>query len=755
MENRIKCKVKLSKQLFPKEEIKSGEYAILSVKVEDVIEGDPKVSSWGTITIVGNVCEIDRNEIYTVIGNEVENDKYGIQYEIIYIGTSIALNSKEDQKVFLSKILTENQVENLFLTLEDPIKVIDREDIEKLCSVKGIGVKAAINIVNKYNESKDYSLAYVELNDYGLTNNMINKLIESYGSPNILVKKIKENPYIIADEVDGIGWNKADEIALKSGYEPYSVNRIKAYIEFYLNAQAMEGNSYVEIEDLLDGLEINLGEDIPTDNMNLAFKELAATTMWHNEDKTLVGLKKYYELENNIASELIRLLKAPNDFNCEGWEENVKEQERIQGWEYTFEQMEGIKTIINNNVILIGGSAGTGKTSAVSGVLSTLKSYSFAQTALSGKASVNLTDVTGEEGYTIHRLLGYNPSKGFVHDANNKLDFDIIILDELSMVDGNLFYRLIQSIKDGAKLIMLGDTGQLESIGVANIMQDLIDSEVIPYVELTKIHRQAAKSAIITDSMKIRKSEQITDNNKYGVEVRGELQDLIMDIYKDKTSTFEKVIKYTKDTLKDIDNIMDFQILVPMKNRGDACTFKINLEVQKILREKKRGLSKRKSNSITLHSGTKNEYKIFEGDKVINIKNNYNTVNKEGKNSPIFNGNLGTVKEIDNINKTLLIDFENIGQVIVPSGHIGYIELGYAITVHKSQGSGFKTVICALDYSHFSLLNKEMVYTMLTRTKKKCYFCVQNKALRYAINRSNIKTKQTFLSEMLKRKNKI
>lgn len=750
MNEQIKCKLQLSKQLFPKTNLQSGEYGILSMKVEDMLIGEPHISKWGTITIVGHMCTIEPNEIYTFIGKETENEKYGVQYEVIYIGREVAFTSLEDQRIFLSKILTDKQFTNMFNTFDNPITVIEKGNIQELCTVPGIGVKTALTIVSKFNETKDYSGAYIALNAYGLTNKMINKLIQSYNSPDILIEKVKENPYIIADEVDGIGWSKADEIALNSGYEEFSINRLKAYIKYYLKDEALNGNSYVYMDELLDSLYEIIGEDIPDYNIDKTFKELSSKDIWVNADQTLIGLKDYYDLEYDIAKELIRLLKGDNHFNYENWKTEIKKQEQLQGWEYTNEQLNAIKTILDNNVVLLSGSAGTGKTSTVAGVLSSLSNYNFAQTALSGKASVNLTDVTGEEGYTIHRLLGYNPSSGFTYNSNNKIDKDGVILDELSMVDGLLFYKLIQSIPTGSKLIMLGDTGQLECIGVANVMQDIIDSGVIPHAELTQIHRQAAKSAIIVDSMKIRHSEQITDSDTYGVEIRGEIEDLLMDVYKNKESTFDKIITYTKEALADIDDIMDMQILVPMKTRGEACTYKINVAVQQLIHKNhNRGLSK-EIKSIEIGNQSKTPYTLYVGDKIINVKNNYNTVNISGEITPIYNGNLGIVKDIDTVQGLMIIDFQNIGEIVVESNHFCYIELGYAITVHKAQGSGFKYLICGLDYSHYSLLTREMVYTMLTRAKKHCILCTQNKALRYAITQSNVKTKQTFLQQLLK-----
>lgn len=746
----IKCRVRIARQLFPKgnKRIKSGEYAILSAYVIDVLEGEPKVDSkWKTITLTGNMCEFDSNEVYTVMANEVENEKFGTQYQIVFIGKVYDLTDATKQRAFLSKIITEKQVESLFLTYNNPVEILDNGDIEALCQIKGIKHDTACRLIKKYNDAKDYSAAYVSLDKFGLTPNMIKKLVDSYGSPDIVIEKINENPYLIADEVDGIGWAKADEIALKNGCGEFSVYRLKAYIDYYLRENAQEGNSYVHIDDMVNALEDVIGFDIPDDVFNQAFKEMALKKMWCSEDKELIGLRKYYNLEKNIAKELKRILKSKTSIKVHNWEKKIQLQEDKQGWAYTEEQRVAIEMLINNNIILLSGGAGTGKSSTVSGMLSVLKGYSFAQTALSGKASVNLTNITNEEGFTIHRLLEYNPRVGFFRNELNKLEQDIIILDELSMVGGELFLSLLKAIKDGAKLIMLGDTGQLESIGVANIMQDIIDSEIIPHAELTKIHRQASKSAIITESMKVRNSEHIVDSSFEGVEIRGELKDLKLDIYKDKKLTATRVLDYVKSTLDEIDNILDMQVITPMKKRGDSCTYKLNLKIQKLL--KKRG-DIDKETFVEISPNSDHPYDIHVGDKVINIKNNYKTRNTNGDETPVFNGNIGIVKEIKS--DEMIVDFEHIGKIIIPEKNFSSIELAYAITAHKSQGSGYKHVICALDYSSYSLLSKQMLYTMLTRSKKDCVLCAEVKAVRYAVKQDSITNKQTFLKEMLQSK---
>ena len=745
----VKCKIKINRQFFPKnnEKIKSGDFAILSASVIEVIEGDVEQNKWGCITISGNAIEYDYGTIYTLIAKEKPNDKFGMQYSIVSMFEEADLSDKGNQKTFLLKFLTENQVENLYNTFENPMDVIEEGDVQALCNVKGLGVTSAIKVLEKYQDNKDYSTAYIELDKYGLSPKIIQKLCKSYGNANIVTQKIKANPYLLADEVDGIGWSKADEIALKSGYSKGSVNRVIAYIKYFLTEKANEGNTYVFTDDIVDAIDEVLDGDITDETIITALKMLKKNGTIHHGVDGDVSLMKYYMLEKKIAESIIRLKNGENDFSFDNWQADVEMQQKEQGWNYTEQQLEGIKSTLDNNIVLISGYAGVGKSSIVSGMLSVLNGYSFAQTALSGKASVNLTDVTGEEGFTIHRLLNFSPDGGFLYNKENQMDHKVVILDEVSMVGGELFYSLIQAIKTGSKLIMLGDIGQLESIGVANIMNDLIKSGVVTHVNLTKVHRQAQKSAIITESLKVWNGEQIIDKDFYGTEIRGELQDLELDIYEDKKNTFGKIIDGFKDFYEnETTNLMDIQILVPTNKRGDACTLKINNAIQKYLRGLivKNKLKSKNEKAIKIGD----EYAIYKGDKVINLKNNYKTINENGEEVPIFNGNLGIVAEIID-DSMMIVDFERIGRVVIPLEHFGSIALGYAITCHKSQGSGFKYVICGLDYSHYSLLTKEMVYTMLTRTKKKCKFYSQNKALRYAIGRSNVKHKQTYLKNML------
>lgn len=741
----IKCKVKLSKQLFPKNKlIDNGEFGIISVNVLDVIEGEPKANKYDTITLKGVMCAIKDDEIYKIVAKEVEDERFGLQYEIIFISTDIKLENRADQYKFLEKILTEKQCVDIFKTFENPIEILESKDIKALCAVKGVGVPTALKLIEKYESNKDYSEVYIKLDKYGLSRQAILKLVDYYGSPDIVIAKVEQNPYLLIDEVDGIGWEKADEIALKGGMGEYSNYRVQAYIKYFLNCEANEGNTWVWLDDLLDAIDGVIGYELPQDILETCLRELKEEhVIWTNSTQELIALTKYYNLEKNIAKNIKRLSEAANNFDINNWEVKVKELEKRQGWSFTDEQINGIKAILENQVVIIQGGAGVGKSSTVSGMLEVFKDdYSFAQTALSGRASCNLTEITGFEGYTIHRLLGYNPEGGFAYNKNNQMNMDIIILDELSMVGADIFYKLIQAIKDGAKLIMLGDTGQLEAIGIGNIMLDMIDSGYVKCIELTKIHRQAEKSAVITDGIRVRKQEQITDKNFNGTEIRGELQDLELDIYINKDLTYRKIVEHFKDLLTKTNNPFEVQVIVPMKERGRSSAYYLNNLLQPLVINTDR-------DGLTIGEGSKYPFTIYEGDKVINMKNNYKTLDENGVETPIFNGDLGVVESIDFLTGTLLIDFNTKGKVYVGRKHLSYIKLGYAITTHKLQGSSSPYVICGLDYSHYKLLNKEMVYTMLTRAKKYCVLCAENKALRYAISNSEVKTKQTFLKSFL------
>ncbi len=751
-ENQIKCTAKINQIRYYKDN-----WGILSVSLIDSIYGVINTDKYNSFIVKGNMGEPNYQDTFTIVANETDDPKWGKQYELIYMGVSADISTEDKQKIFLSKILTQRQIENLYNTIENPIEVLENEDIKQLTKVKGIGVTTAVALIERYKEHIDYSIAYVELDKYGLTPNAIRKIVDMYQSPELAIQKIKENPYILADEVEGIGWKKADSIALSVGIHPHAPERIKAFITYFLECNANDGDSFISPSLLMDGIVANIGDELDDEHLRNVLYDMQ-DVLWWDEDKTKIGLKRYYDLEFKITEELIRILNGQNNFEYKNWENDIKEVEKKQGWEYTSQQIEGIKTVLENQVVMITGLAGTGKSSVVAGMLKVLENYSFAQCALSGRAAARMTEITNVTGYTIHRLLGFIPRQGFEFNKNNPLNEDIIIVDEVSMIGGYLFYSLIQAIKNGAKLIMLADIGQLESIGVLNVASDIINSNKIPVVRLDKIHRQAQKSAIITESIKVRNGVQLCDNSFNDKEIRGELQDLELDIYLNKDKTAQKVIEKFKENLPKVNNIMDIQVILPMKTNGKSSTFNINQELQNIYNPYNPSIKE-----IEIRHSKNLSYKLRINDKVMNTRNNYKTIKynpysedeEELYNNdsdlqvftPIFNGNLGVIKEIHS--SYMIIDFYTIGEIIVPQKHWKYIELGYAATCHKFQGSQSPIVIIGLDFNAYMLLTKEWIYTALTRAQEYCVLCAENKALRYAISHNGVSNKKTHLKDML------
>ncbi len=767
----IKIEARLNRVLFPKYPNVLGRndntYGIVSWVPVLVLDGEIEPNSWGNIIIKGIYEEeINPQTDYTIIAKEAYDEQRGMQYDLIFIGNIIDLSNTSNQKSFLKSFLTDKQISEMFKVLENPLASIEAHDIEALKKVHGIGNYIANRIVERFEDNKDNCEVYLELDTYGLTPKFVQKLIKRYKNPHVVIDIVKENPYKLCFDVDGIGFKTADDIALKSGISRKSPERIKGYINYLLNDLAEQGNSYITsgeltsyIFDEFDGKENILevyydnegnitGNNIGKAIEDLQEKKIIVVEESENKSRRRVYLKKYYNLEKEIAWNLKRIANAENKFKYDDWEKVVTEQENKQGWKFTDEQKAGIKLGLDNQVCFITGGAGTGKSSLVSGILEALKDYEFAQTALAGKASARLQEVTGKEGFTIHRLLKYKPPIGFEYNKNKTLPYDIIILDEVSLVGGEIFLSLIEAIADGTKLIILGDMGQLESIGCMNLAFDLYNSKFITTIELTKVHRQAQKSGIILASQEIRNGQPILPKSFVGERTIGELQDMHFDISDSTDTTRQKAIKWFKEKYNSdlVSNIMDIQILAPCKDRGDASVFNLNLDIQNYVNPRAPY-----KNEIEVHNGKDKRYYLREGDKVMCIKNNYKIEGENGRLG-VFNGWCGLLKEIDTqmgyhkvyipmIDDTMIFSTSDLTNGVV---------LGYASTVHKYQGSSAKVIIGVFDNTvPPNMRTKELIYTLWTRAEKDCVMVAQNSTLYNAASISGITNKNTFLVELL------
>lgn len=725
------------------------EWGIIDVTVNTVKSGDPKVNKFNKITAKGTMPQPIVGNEYIITAEYVTHPKWGGQYDIISICQAVNLGSgdKKEQKKFLTALYTPKQLEAMYDALDDPYEALKSNNAQELVKVKGCGMRTADKWITKFHENLALSFILTELDDYNLTNRMITKLVEVYKSPELAVEKIKNNPYILCTEVEGIGWKTADKIAMKGGMEEFDVKRIAAYINKYLSDCGNSGYSWITSDELMGKLLEVFGEEIPDENISESIHSIE-DKLWWNEDKSKIGLKVYYNTEMNIAKELIRIRDAESRIIYRNYENTLKRIESEQGWSYTEEQKQGIKKALDNNIVLIQGLAGTGKSTLVNAIIRVLGGYEYVQCALSGRASSRMAEITGEEGFTIHRLLGYpqGNKNGFMFHDECPLEQDIIIIDEVSMIDSFLFYYLLRAVKDGAKVIMLGDPGQLESVGSGNIIYDMFNSGEIPTVSLTQIHRQASASAIITESIKIRNGTQLVEKEWVGVETRGKLQDLTLNCYSDATNTYYNIMQAFSSQFYDENfDIMQYQIIVPSKERGAASVYELNNTIQELYNP-----ANKFKKEYTIYNKDK-PYVLREGDKVINMVNNYKT------KPMIYNGNMGILKAItteyddaeDKMVDVLIIDFQGIGEVSVSKEYWKNIQLGYAITVHKSQGSQWDNVIVGVDFSSYSLLSRELLYTAITRSKKHCTLIAQTGALRMAISKEGVSKKQTHLIQCL------
>lgn len=765
----LKFECTLDRIIFPKyaKKVDSGEFAIFNTIVTRRLENcDEELYS---VKLKGNVCTLEYGTTYKIFCKLADiHEIYGATYELVYISKCIDISSKDKQKEFLKNVLNENLVDKLFDKYDDVIKLLEERDIKSLMTIKGIGNQVALKMIDEYEESKDYSSIYMELGQLGLTHTFIKKLVDFYNSPDTVIDVVRNDPYDLV-RVDGVGFKKADEVACKVGIGQYDVRRVKGFLVYHLTEQGEAGKSYLNYQELMKALYDTLGF-IPEDIINSVAKMLM-----DNEDVVVlnngnkIALRRFYDLEKNIMRELIRLqigyveieesddeeevLESelhkdyiPRSFNISNWEKIVKKVEDQQGFSFTDEQKSAIKLSLDNHVMALTGLAGAGKTSTANGICSLYDDYSIIACALSGKASVRITEATGLPASTIHRTLGYSNGQ-FTFNKENKLAVDIVLIDEATMINGTLFLSLLEAIPSGAKVIIMGDVQQLTPIGNCQVFADILDSNVLPIVKLTKPHRQALMSGIIPTSINVANQEQIFGNSFEGNQILGELKDMELDITSSKESLSDIIIRHFQEEMMKYNDIMEVQVCVPMRIRGDMSCYNLNTKIQSIYNPKFKDC---KEIEIFLEKKKEDvkKYVIRDGDKVLNTKNNYKCVNKDGETTPVFNGNIGIVKEIDD-GGYCTIDFIGIGEVVFNKSEAKNLELAYACTVHKMQGSGFTSTIVGMDTSSFIMNNSELLYTAITRAKKYCVLVGNNYAISKAIQTKEVKTKQTFLREML------
>ena len=752
-EDKVRLKVRVERIIYPKNGQTSGSWTIAAFRIEEVLEGEvPDCFQWSLrFTAKGSMPALNARDTYTMVAHLVEDAKYGLQYEVDLMCLDYDLTDKDDQLKFFSFFLTPTQTAALYENCDNPLVLLQNHDTKALMKIKGIGPVTAQRMINKYEDSKDLSLAFVRFYDLGLTKGAIEKLVHFYGSPEAAVEVIEKNPYLLIIQVPGYGWAKADAIAMSQGLAHDSDERMGAYLVHYLREQAeMNGNSWVSVEDLCVVIDQVCDPQNDERIYELIRRNIKNHVLYYDKETERVGLMEYRELEQQIANEILRIQRgaAHIEINPERAETIIRSVELEQGFEYTEEQRTAIWNTLNNQFSILTGSAGVGKSSVVNGIAHVLEAHNFrvAQVSLSGRAASKLTEITHIEGKTIHRLLKYDPESGkFFHNKENPVPYDIIIGDEVSMWGGEITLSLLQAIPTGAKVLFIGDTKQLEAIGLASVLTDTIKSHTMPTVQLTKIQRQQADSGIITQSLKVACGEQIVGPKTSGVEYRGVRKDFKLVTYIDSALTQSKIIDEFKELYINQDvPANDIQVLVPMRSRGKASCRALNLAIQEIVN----GTPSVDEITVPYTDGNyKYSYTYRPNDRIIIMKNNYKTINIEGNKEPIYNGNVGYIKQIGP--DFMIVNLTEQGDIILGAEDYNNLSLGYAITVHKKQGDSSPYVIGAIDSSSYALMSKELLYTMITRARKYCVLIGQKKILQQAVKISRVKTKQTWLCELL------
>ncbi|MEE0596885.1 MAG: ATP-dependent RecD-like DNA helicase [Agathobacter sp.] len=675
------------------------------------------------LTCVGVFSDIAEGECIEAKGEYTDHPTYGRQFAV----KSFEEKAPQDA-LAIERYLGSGAIKGIGIALaarivrrfkEDTFRIIEEEP-ERLAEVKGISQRKAMEIADQVNEKRDLRQAMIFLQQYGISTTLAVKIYNTYGQE--VYSILKENPYRMADDVDGVGFRTADEIASRVGIRTDSDFRIRSGIQYALLQASNEGNTYLPMPELTQRasalLEIE-PEYIEKHYMNLAMDR--KIIMRQVDDVTQIYASAFFYMEANAAT-MLKNLDASFDVPDIEIEARLRQIEKQTKMDLDEHQVEAVKEAVRNGVLVITGGPGTGKTTTINTIIKYFESegMDIFLAAPTGRAAKRMSETTGFEARTIHRMLelngGVEGNAGFERNEQNPLETDVIIIDEMSMVDISLMYSLLKAIVAGTRLILVGDVNQLPSVGPGNVLKDIIDSGLFHTVMLTKIFRQASTSDIIVNAHKINRGEPVELDNKS------------MDFFFLKRYDADKIINVTLQLIlqklpKFVGaSMMDIQVLTPMR-KGLLGVERLNTVLQMYLNPPDKR-KKEKEHGTTL---------FREGDKVMQIKNNYQLEweirSKYGlcidKGTGVFNGDTGIIEEINDFAETVTVCFDEGRMVEYPYKLLEELELAYAVTIHKSQGSEYPAVVIPLLSGPRMLMNRNLLYTAVTRAKK-CVTIVGN-----------------------------
>ena len=681
------------------------------------------VSGEEEITCVGIFSAIAEGENIEASGDYTDHPTYGKQFKV----ESFEEKAPEDEEA-IERYLGSGAIRGIGLALAarivrrfkaDTFRIIEEEP-ERLAEVKGISERKAMEIADQVNEKRDLRQAMIFLQQYGITMNLAVKVYQQYGQE--VYGIIRENPYRLADDIEGVGFRTADEIAVRVGIRMDSDFRIRSGILYVLLQASTEGHTYLPEEELTrrTGQLLEVGEEqIEKQYMDLAIER--KIIMKQGENQTQIYAASFYYMEANTAT-MLKQLNVSYEVPDLEIEERVRRIEKQTGMELDEHQMTAVKEAVRNGLLIITGGPGTGKTTTINTIIKyfEMEGLDIFLAAPTGRAAKRMSETTGFEARTIHRMLelngGVDGAAGFERNEQNPLETDVVIIDEMSMVDISLMHALLKAVAVGTRLILVGDVNQLPSVGPGSVLRDIIRSHECNVVMLTKIFRQASTSDIIVNAHKINQGEEVTLDNKsmdffflkrYDADV---IISVVLQLIKQKLPKFVDATPY------------DIQVLTPMR-QGLLGVERLNGILQRYLNPPSPQKREKEHGDILFR----------EGDKIMQTRNNYQLEweirTKYGlsvdKGTGVFNGDMGIVREINDFAETMTVEFDEGRMVEYPYKLLDELELAYAITIHKSQGSEYPAVVIPLLSGPSMLMNRNLLYTAVTRARK-CVTLVGN-----------------------------
>lgn len=677
------------------------------------------------VTVVGNLAAVNVGAAIRLKGDWRHDSKYGKQFSVVdyretvpatiagiekYLGSGMI---KGIGPVYAKRIVARFK--------ENTLKIIE-EQPDSLIDVEGIGQRRVDMIKRAWQEQKEIKNVMLFLQSNGVSTAYAVKIYKTYGNESINI--VKTNPYRLADDIWGIGFKTADKIARQLGFDSNSFERCRSGLLYVLNELSNDGHCYALRDQLFEAAGSILELDRPLIEGTL--DRMLEEKLVIGDEGNAVYLPAFYYSELGAAKRVRQILAEESKYKAAGIDEHLKNIQEEHNIQYDDIQTEAVKTAAGSKLMVLTGGPGTGKTTTTLAIIKVFQKLNarVLLAAPTGRAAKRMSETTGLEAKTIHRLLEYKPPEGYKKNEESPLDCDVLIIDETSMVDIMLFYNLLKAVSNETVLILVGDVDQLPSVGAGNVLKDIIESETVNVVRLTRIFRQAQGSAIVTNAHRINRGE--TPNFK-----GGKSSDFFFIEEEEPQKVVATITELCSKRLPNyykVDPVNDIQVLCPMQ-KGETGAFNLNIILQEALNPAEVSIK---------YGGT--VYRL--NDKVMQIKNNYD------KN--VFNGDIGSITGIDTEDRLLTICFDGVN-VEYDATELDEVVLAYATTVHKSQGSEYKIVVAPVTMQHYMMLQRNLLYTCVTRAKKILVLVGSKKAIGIAVSNNRMQKRNTMLVERLKR----